>query len=141
MMHYYSSRVLKTLYSEQSPFRNYPLVLCGHSLGAGCASVLSIMLRPLFPSLKCYAYCPPGAIVNEEMADICEDFITCFVRQDDLIPRISQHNFELIREEFLAIITRIKVPKIKVSTAFHYLCIIVPLTNWSTALLSFERIT
>ena len=50
------TRVLKTLYSEQSPFQDYSLVLCGHSLGAGCASILSLMLRPSFPTLKCFAF-------------------------------------------------------------------------------------
>lgn len=78
------SRVLKTLYSDQSPFKDYPLVLCGHSLGAGCASILSIMLRPAFPSLKCFGYCPPGAVCSNDMAQFCEEFITCFVRHDDL---------------------------------------------------------
>lgn len=50
------NQVLQTLFSEQSPYRGYPLILCGHSLGAGCASILSLMLRPSFPSLECYAY-------------------------------------------------------------------------------------
>lgn len=49
-------QVLKTLYSPDSPFKNYPLVLCGHSLGAGVASILALMLRPAFPSLQCFAY-------------------------------------------------------------------------------------
>ena len=78
------SRVLKALYSEHSPFNKYPLIICGHSLGAGCASILSIMLRPTFPLLKCFAYCPPGAVVDDKMAEFCEDFITAIVRQDDL---------------------------------------------------------
>ena len=78
------AHVLKILYSEESPFRDYPLVLCGHSLGAGVASILSIMLRPSFPSLKCFAYCPPGAVVDDGMAKKCEQFIFSFVRQDDL---------------------------------------------------------
>jgi acetyl esterase/lipase len=34
-------------------------VVVGHSLGGGCASVLSLMLRPSFPNLKCYAFEPP----------------------------------------------------------------------------------
>lgn len=38
------TKVLNTLYLESSPYNSYPLVLCGHSLGAGCASILSVML-------------------------------------------------------------------------------------------------
>jgi len=77
-------KVLKTLFSDSSPYKDYPLIVCGHSLGAGCAAVLSVMLRPMYHSLKCFAYCPPGAVFNENMCKICDHFITCIVRQDDL---------------------------------------------------------
>lgn len=49
-------QVLKMLFSPESPFKDYPLVICGHSLGAGCASILALMLRPAFSSIKCFAY-------------------------------------------------------------------------------------
>jgi len=107
------SQVLKTLYSEQSPFKDYPLIICGHSLGAGCASILSLMLRPSFPSLQCFAYEPPGCIFDYAMAKNCEQFITSFVRHDDLVPRLSYQNFETVRDEFFNVFARIKVPKIE----------------------------
>jgi len=56
------SRVLKQLYSDSSVYRDYDLVVVGHSLGGGCAQVLSLMLRPSFPSLLCFAYEPPVRI-------------------------------------------------------------------------------
>mmetsp|Transcript_37578 Transcript_37578/g.79239 ORF Transcript_37578/g.79239 Transcript_37578/m.79239 type:complete len:478 (+) Transcript_37578:57-1490(+) len=108
------SHLLRTLYSEHSPFKDFPLVVCGHSLGAGVASLLSIMLHPSFPSLKAFGYCPPGAVVDDGMATYCEGFITCIARQDDLIPRISHLTLETLREEFLNVLLRMKVPKIKV---------------------------
>ena len=89
-MHFYMvdrfnrAKVLSLLYSDQSPFQTYPFVICGHSLGAGLACLLAIMLRPIYPSLKCFAFCPPGACVDVVMAKFCERFVTCFVRQDDL---------------------------------------------------------
>lgn len=43
-------------------FRNYRLVVTGHSLGAGVASVLSIILKRDYPHLVCYAFSPPGCI-------------------------------------------------------------------------------
>ena len=52
-------KVLKHLYSSDSLYKDYKLTVVGHSLGGGCAQVLSLMLRPSFPSLKCYAYEPP----------------------------------------------------------------------------------
>jgi sn1-specific diacylglycerol lipase len=49
-------QVLKTLFSSESPYKSYSLVVTGHSLGAGCASILALMLRPAFESLHCFAY-------------------------------------------------------------------------------------
>ena len=34
----------------------------GHSLGAGVAAVLSILLRPIYPHVRCFAYSPPGGL-------------------------------------------------------------------------------
>ncbi len=52
-------RLLKREF-DKPEFEDYQLVLCGHSLGAGVVSVLSIMLRRDYPGLKCYAFSPPG---------------------------------------------------------------------------------
>jgi hypothetical protein len=49
-------QVLRSLISLDRQCKDYPLVICGHSLGAGVASILSLMLRPNFPSLQCFAY-------------------------------------------------------------------------------------
>ena len=57
------SRVLKQLYSDGSAYKDYNLVVVGHSLGGGVAQVLSLMLRPSFPSLRCFAYEPPVRII------------------------------------------------------------------------------
>ena len=43
-------------------FKDYDLVVTGHSLGAGVASVLSVILKRDYPNLKCYAFSPPGCI-------------------------------------------------------------------------------
>ncbi|NXP35087.1 DGLB lipase, partial [Leiothrix lutea] len=42
----------------------YKLVIVGHSLGGGTASILAIMLRNSFPTLKCYAFSPPGGLLR-----------------------------------------------------------------------------
>ncbi len=108
-----SEKVLKQLYSDESPFKNFSLVVCGHSLGAGCASLLAIMLRPSFPSIKCFAYEPPGGLIDLNLATKCEDFITATVRQDDIICHTSHQNFEALRDDFFNVLARIKVPKIQ----------------------------
>ena len=42
----------------------YRLVLVGHSLGAGTAAILAILLRDQYPELRCFAYSPPGGLLR-----------------------------------------------------------------------------
>ncbi len=43
---------------------DYPLVVCGHSLGAGVASVLAFLLKKQYPEVKGYAYSPPLGLMK-----------------------------------------------------------------------------
>jgi len=78
--------------------------------------VLSLMLRPSFPSLRCYAYEPPGCIFDDVLSEDCKEWITSIVRHDDVVPRVTQPNLESLRDEFFDVVARIKVPK---SRVFH----------------------
>lgn len=42
----------------------FGIVVVGHSLGAGTAAILSILLKPSYPSLLCYSYSPPGGLLR-----------------------------------------------------------------------------
>lgn len=42
----------------------YPLVVCGHSLGAGVASVLAFLLKKHYSEVKAYAYSPPLGLMR-----------------------------------------------------------------------------
>ena len=53
---------------ETAAYRDYELVIVGHSLGAAIASLLAILLRSQFPTLRCYAYSPPGCVLSENAA-------------------------------------------------------------------------
>ena len=53
---------LLTRHFEKPEFRDFGLVLTGHSLGAGVASILSVLLRREYPNLECYAFSPPGCV-------------------------------------------------------------------------------
>lgn len=50
---------------------NYPLVICGHSLGAGVASVLAFLLRKYYPEVKAYAYSPPLGLMRFVFLESC----------------------------------------------------------------------
>jgi sn1-specific diacylglycerol lipase len=104
--------LLDKLLSEQgSPCSGYKLILTGHSLGAGCAAVLSFMLRSKYPDLKCLCFSPPGCTLSKNMADSCKEYLTTYVLDDDIIPRLSLQTMEHLRDDVLEMIARIKVPK------------------------------
>ena len=42
----------------------FQLILVGHSLGAGTAAILALLLRDEYPNLHCYAYSPPGGLLR-----------------------------------------------------------------------------
>jgi sn1-specific diacylglycerol lipase len=43
---------------------DFRLVLVGHSLGAGTAAILALLLRHEYPHVHCYAYSPPGGLLR-----------------------------------------------------------------------------
>ena len=50
--------------AEDGDTAGYRLVLVGHSLGAGTAAILAILLRDQYPELRCFAYSPPGGLLR-----------------------------------------------------------------------------
>ena len=49
---------------QEKHTESYRLILVGHSLGAGTAAILAMLLRPTYPDLFCYAFSPPGATLR-----------------------------------------------------------------------------
>lgn len=79
----------------------YRLLLCGHSLGAGAASLTGVLLRSQYPelvtenSLEVMAFaCPP--VLNYKAASASSPFITTVVNNSDVITRASLNNVEVL---------------------------------------------
>ena len=94
---------------EENPA--FGLRLIGHSLGAGVAAVLGVMLRRQFPSLYCLCFSPPGCVFTSGIAAESKKFCCSFVLHDDLVPRLSFDSLVRLRNELVELIARIKVPK------------------------------
>ena len=82
--------------SGSCQYAHFNLIFTGHSLGAGIAAILSTMFKPLYPDLRCYAFCPPGCSVSINLALECRDYVISIVVANDVIPRIRGSNFELL---------------------------------------------
>lgn len=117
-----ANRILEKLFAPESPYAGYQLRVTGHSLGAGAAAIMAMMLRPKYPNVKCHAFSPPGATMSENAAKDCEKFTTAYVLDADIIPRASLTSLENLRVDLVDIISRIKVPKNKVMDEFTWCC-------------------
>ena len=102
------------LLDENSKFSSFRLRITGHSLGAGCAAILALMLRPTHPNLRAHCFCPPGCTLSENAAIQCEEFLTSYVNNDDIIPRLSVTSLENLRFDVVEMIARLKVRKVDV---------------------------
>jgi sn1-specific diacylglycerol lipase len=96
----------------------YRLRIVGHSLGAGCALIVALMLRSRYPNLRCLCYSPPGCMVTKKLALSCKDFLMTYILNYDLVPRLSLETMLRLRNEVLDLIVRIKVPKYRILIAF-----------------------
>lgn len=95
-------------------YHKYRLRLTGHSLGAGCAAILSMFLLPKYKNLRCLAFSPPGCVFSKNAAERCSSWVTSYVLHADVVPRLSIESFEGLRDSILEMICRIKVPKHRV---------------------------
>uniref|UniRef100_UPI00398F6EFC diacylglycerol lipase-beta isoform X2 n=1 Tax=Pristiophorus japonicus TaxID=55135 RepID=UPI00398F6EFC len=92
----------------------YKLVITGHSLGAGAASILAVMLHKSFPGLRCYAFSPPGGLLSKSLADYSKGFIVSVILGKDLVPRLSLSNVEDLKRRILGIVAHCNRPKYQI---------------------------
>ncbi|MBN3294967.1 DGLA lipase, partial [Amia calva] len=91
--------------------KHYGLVVVGHSLGAGTAAILSFLLRPQYPSLRCFSYSPPGGLLSEDAMEYSKEFVTSVVLGKDLVPRIGLSQLEGFRRHLLEVLQKSNKPK------------------------------
>jgi hypothetical protein len=95
-------------------FPNYSISVTGHSLGAGTAVILAFLLRLKYVNVKCFAFGPPGALLNPKASKMSKDFVTSVVVGDDLVPRLSVNGYIKLRSKMKQALLACKLPKHKV---------------------------
>lgn len=101
---------LKAYFPEQQE-RQYPIVVVGHSLGAGTAAILAILLKEIYSNVICFAFAPPGGLLSEDAAEYSKDFIVSVVNAKDLVPRLGLHQMEKLRFDLIHTIKQCNLPK------------------------------
>jgi sn1-specific diacylglycerol lipase len=89
----------KLLLGEKASCSGFQLVFLGHSLGAGVAAVLSLMQKPNFHNLQCLCFSPPGCVLSKRASE--QDYITSYVLDADIVPRLSLHSVNDLRSDVL----------------------------------------
>ncbi|CAI8058329.1 Diacylglycerol lipase-alpha [Geodia barretti] len=102
------------LRTTMQKYWDYKLVVTGHSLGAGAASILSVLLKPAYPHLRCFAYSPPGCIFSLPVAQHSESFITSTVLGNDMISRVSFRALLYMKRQVEHLLTNCHKPKSQV---------------------------
>ena len=71
------------------------IVVTGHSLGAGVASILSLILHKKYQqfNVKCYAFSPPGGLLCPRANEEAKMIVTAILVGKDIIPRLGHSHF------------------------------------------------
>eukprot|EP00941_MAST-03F_sp_MAST-3F-sp1_P000088 g88.t1 len=84
--------------------KGYRLVVSGQSLGAGTAAVLSLMLRPRYPTLKSMLFCCPKTF-SKPLADACNLFTTSVLMGNDMMARLGYFSVRNLRDRIIEKLT------------------------------------
>ncbi|CAI5445450.1 unnamed protein product [Caenorhabditis angaria] len=93
---------------------SYQLVVCGHSLGAGVGSLLTMLLKQEYPTIRCYAFAPPGCVISEFGQDEMEKYVMSVVAGDDIVSRMSFQTLHKLRQSIFTELVACKRAKYKI---------------------------
>ncbi|KAH7644150.1 sn1-specific diacylglycerol lipase alpha-like protein [Dermatophagoides farinae] len=89
----------------------YPIIIVGHSLGAGTAAILAVLLREIYTNVICFAFAPPGGLLSQDLAEYSKDFVISIVLGKDIIPRLGLHQMEKLRFDLIKAIKHCDMSK------------------------------
>jgi len=75
------------------------------------ATILSLLLRPRFPQVRCLAYSSVSAIFSRELAEESEAFVASCTLGKDFFGRLNWHSAKKTRDQLLDVIRRSKASK------------------------------
>lgn len=78
-------------------FPDYDIVVCGHSLGAGVATLLTLLLKQTYESIRCFAFSPPGCVISENGLEETMQYVFSVFVGDDIVPRMSYQTLHKLK--------------------------------------------
>jgi len=104
----------KSVVNEAVAGLGWRVVVTGHSLGAAVACMLSFHLKQYFPSLRCFAFCPPGGLISAPLSRMARQFCTSIIVGSDAISRLSLVTARLAVDDMVLALARCKRQKLAV---------------------------
>ena len=98
-------------------YQDYQVIVTGHSLGAGTAVILGLLLRSektIRNRLNVYAYGVPGGLLNKCARDESMKFMVSVIHNDDVISRLSIRSIVNLRNEVRKTLLECQEPKYKI---------------------------
>ena len=93
----------------------WPLIVCGHSLGAAIGSFLAPFLMEWAPKgLHVWAYNPPGGLMTQAVAEAISPVVTSVLLGKDIISRTSSANLELLLDQAVVALGLTKLCKTRI---------------------------
>jgi hypothetical protein len=92
----------------------FRVVVCGHSLGAGVASLLGVLwkdhccARQLDLNLHVYAFGPPPCL-SRRICDASTSYISTIINNSDCIPRLSATSLQSLESVLVLVDQRLKI--------------------------------
>ncbi|KAJ3278673.1 hypothetical protein HK104_002114, partial [Borealophlyctis nickersoniae] len=106
--------MLKGGKGEKEEYKDYSVVVCGHSLGAGVAALVAYYLHLGGYPVQCYAYEPPGCLITAQAASFMNPFVTSVVVGDDFVARLGRNSMEILKADIDRVLRTCNVPKWRV---------------------------
>lgn len=78
-------------------FPDYNIVVCGHSLGAGVATLLTLLLKQTYESIQCFSFSPPGCVISENGLKETNQHVFSIIVGDDIVPRMSYQTLHKLK--------------------------------------------
>eukprot|EP00208_Stichococcus_sp_RCC1054_P008688 CAMPEP_0206152198 /NCGR_PEP_ID=MMETSP1473-20131121/39206_1 /ASSEMBLY_ACC=CAM_ASM_001109 /TAXON_ID=1461547 /ORGANISM="Stichococcus sp, Strain RCC1054" /LENGTH=723 /DNA_ID=CAMNT_0053549757 /DNA_START=675 /DNA_END=2843 /DNA_ORIENTATION=+ len=99
---YIRAQVMDDLRAAMAANPDMRLQLVGHSMGAGCAAILTMMLRemPEFADTTCVAVACP-ACMTVDLARSCAGYVTTIINDADMVPTMSLAGMDGLRAEVM----------------------------------------
>eukprot|EP00817_Percolomonadidae_sp_ATCC50343_P007028 CAMPEP_0117421708 /NCGR_PEP_ID=MMETSP0758-20121206/2717_1 /TAXON_ID=63605 /ORGANISM="Percolomonas cosmopolitus, Strain AE-1 (ATCC 50343)" /LENGTH=336 /DNA_ID=CAMNT_0005203937 /DNA_START=91 /DNA_END=1098 /DNA_ORIENTATION=+ len=85
---WFEQHLRDTIEQSLREYTNYRFLIIGHSLGAGVAALLGLLLKPQYPSLKVLGFSAPKC-VSSVLLSQCQSFVETFIYMDDVVPLMS----------------------------------------------------